>query len=384
MPACCCSTHSWRDWRVAAPAGGHTVTSHLQPWQGVDTGSIAAKVLLAWSISASQSSAHRITQASPSCCSVLPPVADATAYLHAETSPWPTKGGTACTEVASQPAASRLLGSGAAKTSIPESPVQLRDAGSTGSRKHNATGSTELPHKQQQQQQQEMTPVAFWNADLATPDAAPEGQLIRAYYGRDELPTPLYPATSPSQVPPGTTPLPFSGSFSFRGPKAALSSCVATPDSIPGSMPLRDSTAQQQQQPSPSSAAAQTPWGDRSPLWEKAHQSLHEGQPPLSCPSRLANCSSGELLRLPSLQKCGSFSGSLASGGSLLAPYSPAASGSNVGEEDMLSWRHGQSHFDGEPQLPSVCARVCIAHSHTTRHKHTLRISASRYCTTGR
>lgn len=120
----------------------------------------------------------------------------------------------------------------------------------------------------------------------------------------------------------------------------------------------RDSTAQQQQQQQSSSGPAQTPWGDRSPLWEKAHQSLHEGQPPHTCPSLLANCSSGELLRLPSLQKCGSFSGSLASGGSLLAPYSPAASGSNVGEEDMLSWRHGQSHFDGAPNTPGSCCFV--------------------------
>ena len=327
----------------------------------------------------------------PSCCSVLPPVADATAYLHAETSPWPTKGGTACSEVASQPVASRLLGSGTAKLSIPESPVQLRDAGGSSSRKQNAAASTGGAHKQQQQ---EMTPVAFWNSDLATPDAQPEGELIRACYGRDELPTPLYPATSPTQVPPGTTPLPFSGSFSFRGTKAALSSNPATPDSIPGSMPLRspmhedlagcsrDSAAQQQ--PSFFPAAAQTPWGDHSPLWEKAHQSLHGGQSPHACPSRLSNCSVGESLRLPSLQKCGSFSSSLASGGSLLAPYSPAASGSNVGEEDMLSWRHGQSNFDGAPQNQLLLLHVSVLPRGTDHlhHDHPLALASGYKCWT--
>lgn len=59
---------------------------------------------------------------------MLPPVADATAYLHAETSPWPTKGGTACSEVLSQPGAAKLAGGAMHKQlSIPESPEQLKD-----------------------------------------------------------------------------------------------------------------------------------------------------------------------------------------------------------------------------------------------------------------
>lgn len=323
-------------------------------------------------------------------------MADATAYLHAETSPWPTKGATACSEVASQPTAGKLLG---AKLSIPESPDQLRDPSSKGDRRSDASSNSGP--------QQLVTPVAFWNADLATPDAPPEGQLIRACYGRDELLTPSFPAASPPGVSPGGTPLPFGGG-GFRSSVPHGGSSAVPAGAVPG-LPAVDrsaapagapqtgsrdggasAAAQQQQQPgsgvthgvvshgspahqqhSPSPAAPPlTPWGNRSPLWEKAQQSLHQSQPQQlqyqqqpyqqqpqhqqqphqrHSTATLSQCTTAEpLLKLPPLTKCGSLTGSLASSGSLLAPYSPAASGSNVGEEDLLSCRHDQSHHDGD------------------------------------
>jgi len=389
---------------------------------------------------------------------VLPPIADALAYIQAETSPWPTKGGTACSEIPSQhakvlpvhyenirttchalhrlgrhigrahaltlhlrasrqadthclrdqrqknrsctilclPLAStmRLLNRalrhhpqiGALKLSIPESPDQLRDSPRCGSR------------------HQLVTPVAFWNSDATTPDAAPDGQLIRACYGRHELPTPLYPAASPlqggSECSDGTPVLfgGFGGIFGSgggiigepAGDYASAPSSVASdsgssgPDSPCSPQPifafeaLRQAGAcparigggggcgkvphspqdhyQQQQSPP---AAPPPSWGAKAtppPPWKLAAQAPQQDQPHQQqaqqqqqqqqqrhSPSRLSYSSSGGAAA--ALRSAGSS-------GSLLAPYSPAAAGpdpSPAEDEEMLSWRHGGSHQEGLP-----------------------------------
>lgn len=388
-------------------------------------------------------------------CSVLPPIADAFAYIQAETSPWPTKGGTACSEIPSQhakvlpvhyenirttchalhrlgrhigrahalalhlrasrqadthclrdqrqknrsctilclPLAStvRLLNLalghhpqiGALKLSIPESPDQLRDSSCCGSR------------------HQLVTPVAFWNSDAATPDAAPDGQLIRACYGRHELPTPLYPAASPLQggfVCSDGTPVPFGGFGGIfgsgggsiiggpaggyaSGPSSVASDSGSSgPDSPCNPQPvfafeaLRQAGAsparigggggcgkvphspQDHYQQSPIAAPPQS-WGAKAtphPPWKLAAQAPRQDQPHQQqaqpqqqqqwhSPSRLSHSSSGGAAA--ALRSAGIS-------GSLLAPYSPAAAGpdpSPAEDEEMLSWRHGGSHQEGLP-----------------------------------
>jgi hypothetical protein len=288
--------------------------------------------------------------------SVLPPIADAMAYIHAETSPWPTKGGTACSEVPTQPPKS-----GAPKLSIPESPDQLRDSPRAGGGRH-----------------QLVTPVTFWNADLATPDAAPDGELIRACYTCDMLPTPQYPAASPAEGSEDGTPVPFSGFHgggagggyssgpgSDSGGNGADSPLPAGNEDLPRSsaseQPQRQcgsparigagaaGGAYQWQAASPPQAA----WAVKAPHpppWKLAQATRQDQQQHQQLPSqqrhslsRLSYCSGGTALQ------------SAGSRGNLLAPYSPAAAGPDLGleeDEEMLSWRHGQAHQEGLPWSP--------------------------------
>eukprot|EP00208_Stichococcus_sp_RCC1054_P007878 CAMPEP_0206152602 /NCGR_PEP_ID=MMETSP1473-20131121/39407_1 /ASSEMBLY_ACC=CAM_ASM_001109 /TAXON_ID=1461547 /ORGANISM="Stichococcus sp, Strain RCC1054" /LENGTH=841 /DNA_ID=CAMNT_0053550163 /DNA_START=304 /DNA_END=2829 /DNA_ORIENTATION=+ len=273
-----------------------------------------------------------LTARAPEFCgsprSVLPPIADAAAYIEQpQATPWATKGGTSCIEV---PPPQRVKGP--AQLSIPETPEQLR-----------SPCATRAPR------QHLVPPVMFWNAGAETPEAAPEGPLICASFAAEGLATPGFPSRSPAK---GRQPQhsPSHLRPSSLSPVAVPSALKLSPPA--GAWPLAASSPSLSPSPSPEHACwSPTSSGSRTPPQHRERSS------PSSCGKRHHPTAGGASspLTVPGFQGA-SPGGVLSPRGSALSPRGVTTPLFQSGERPSSPMRQRlELHAAG--QIPGVRSR---------------------------